>query len=144
MTPKQYLQQIQNLKAKYRRAQETVQQIRELMTSAGAIRYDKLNVQSSPDGDKMALYMDRLMKAESRYVKASEQYFETFVQISNQINMISPQTYSDILYLRYVHGMKLWDIAEELNYNYDRIRHLHGMALVEFGKCFPESLGGKQ
>ena len=144
MKPKEYLAQAQRLKRRYETALEELDTIRSMAGDVGAIRYDKDIVQSSPKNDQLAEYMIKLEKAETRALKASEEYFEAFVNISNQINMISPQTYSDILYLRYVHGMKLWDIAEELNYDYDWIRALHGRALSEFGKCFPESLGGKQ
>lgn len=140
MTPKQYLQQLSRLKAKYKRALEDVQQIREMMESAGAIRYDKVNIQSSPNNDQMANYMVKLDAAEKRAVTLAEQYLDKYTQIREQIEQVSPQTYGDILYLRYVQGMKLWDIAEELNYAFQWVRVLHGRALVEFGKLFPEAM----
>lgn len=140
MTPKQYLGQALALKIKYQRALEDVTQIRALAESAGAIRYDKVNIQSSPDNDQMANYMIRLDKAESKAVRLSEQYFEKYILIRQQIEQISPQIYSDILYLRYIHGLKLWKIADELNYDYDWLKHLHGRALTEFGKVFADQL----
>ena len=140
MTPKQYLSSIKIYKERYRRAIEDVEQIRSLMTSAGAIRYDKLNIQSTPTDDAMARYVIKLEKAEKRAIRTADEYLEKFIEIRDQINMISPQLYSDILYLRYVHNMKLDDIADELNYDYGWIRIVHGKALTEFGKVFPEVL----
>jgi len=140
MTPKQYLQQLSQLKAKHKRAQEDLLQIREMMESAGAIRYDKVNIQSSPDNDQLANYVIKLERAEKRALKLADQYLEQYMVIREQINQISPQMYSDVLYLRYVLGMKLWDIADELNYDYDWLRHLHGRALAEFGKVFADQL----
>jgi hypothetical protein len=134
------LQQLSQLKAKHKRAQEDLLQIREMMESAGAIRYDKVNIQSSPDNDQLANYVIKLERAEKRALKLADQYLEQYMVIREQINQISPQMYSDVLYLRYVLGMKLWDIADELNYDYDWLRHLHGRALAEFGKVFADQL----
>lgn len=140
MTPKQYLAQVRSLRAKYKRACEDYQEVESLMTSAGAIRYDKLNVQTSPDGDMMAEYMVRLEKAEAKALHLAAEYLEKFEQIREQIDMISPQIYSDILYLRYIHGMSLWSVSEELNYSYGYTKHMHGLALAEFGKVFADQL----
>ena len=140
MTPKQYLQTLQQLRERYRHALEAIQEIRTMAESAGAIRYDKVNIQSSPDNDQMARYVVKLEKAEKRAVRLAEEYLDKMTEIRDQINMVSPQVYSDVLYLRYVNGMKLWDIADELNYDYDWVRTLHGKALTEFGKIFPEAL----
>ena len=118
--------------------------IRSMASGVSAIRYDKDLVQSSPQNDQMANYMIKLDKAENKAIKAAEEYFDNYIRIKEQINAITPQNYSDILYLRYISGMKLWDIADELNYDYDWIRQLHGRALAEFGKQFLESSGEKQ
>ena len=137
MTPKHYLMTAMRLAVKYKRALEDVEQIRELATSAGAIRYDKLNVQQSPDGDRLADYMDRLTKAEERSIRLSEQYYAAYTKIRDQIDEIQPEIYGDILHARYIRGLKLWQIADEMGYSFDRMRHLHGMALAAFGRHFP-------
>lgn len=139
MTPKQYLSKVFLLERKYLNAIEELEYVRSMATGVTAIRYDKDNVQTSPENDQMANYMVRLEKAEARALKLSEEYFDQAILIRDQINSITPGNYSDILYLRYVCGMRLWEIADELGYSHDRIRHMHGMALVEFGKRFLES-----
>lgn len=140
MSPKEYLSQVQRWKRRYETALERIQYIRSMADGVKAIRYDKDRVQSTPEGDQMAEYMVRLEQAEGRAKRDAERYFNAFETISKQIIMISPQMYADVLWLRYIQGKKLWDIAEELNFSYGYTKHLHGLALVEFGKCFPDHL----
>lgn len=140
MRPKEYLSQALKFKQRYERALEELEYIRAMASGVTAIRYDKDQIQKSPANDQLANYMIRLEAAEKRALKASEDFFSMSIQIWNEINAITPQNYSDILYMRYIQGMKLWDIAEELNFSYDYVKHMHGLALVEFGKRFPEAL----
>ena len=142
MKPKEYLSKVMQLKRRYQNALEELEYVKSMASGVTAIRYDKDQVQTSPNNDQMANYMIRLEKAENRALKLSEEYFDQAILIRDQINSITPCNYSDILYLRYVQGMRLREIADELNYEYGTIRILHGKALVEFGKCFPESLRG--
>ena len=138
MKPKEYLSQARRYHERYRRAMDEVEEIREMMQSAGAIRYDKDQVQTSPSNDAMVNYMIRLQKAEANAWSASEIYFDVYTRIRNQIEQITPGLYSDVLYLRYIKDMKLIDICDELGYDYGWVRQLHGRALQAFGKKFPE------
>lgn len=140
MKPKEYLSKVMQLKRRYKNALEELEYVRSMASGVTAIRYDKDQVQTSPENDQMANYMIRLEKAEKRALKLSEEYFDQANLIRDQINSITPGNYSDILYLRYVRGMRLWEIADELNYSHEWVRILHGRALNEFGKRFPESL----
>lgn len=140
MKPKEYLMQALKYKRKYKHALEDLEYIRSMASGVTAIRYDKDQVQTSPESDQMANYMIRLEKAEARALKASEDYFDFYEKIRAQINAITPQMYSDLLYLRYIKGERLFEIADELNYDYDYIRSIHGKALHEFGEIFQEVL----
>ena len=140
MTPKEYLSQALRLKRRYKAALSEIEHIRSMADGLKAIRYDKDQVQTSPDNDQMANYMIKLEKAETRALKASEDYFDFYEKIRAQINAIMPQLYSDILWYRYISGMKLFDIAEDLNFSYGYTKHLHGLALVEFGRRYRDEL----
>lgn len=140
MKPKEYLSQALRLKKRYNRALEELETIRSMAGGVSAIRYDKDRVQSSPKNDQLAEYMIKLEKAENRALKLSEQYFTAYQTIKMQVEIMAPQIYADLLYLRYIQGRTLWQIAEETAYSYDRIKHLHGLALAEFGRIFPEAL----
>ena len=140
MKAKEYLSQALRLKRRYQNALEELEYIRNMASGVTAIRYDKDQIQSSPRNDQLALYMVRLESAENRALRLSEEYFSKYEQIRMYIDMMSPQLYADVLYLRYIQGEKLWQIADELQYDYDYIRSVHGKALHEFGECFPEAL----
>ena len=140
MTTKEYLSQAMRYKRRYEMAMSEVEYVRSMADGVKAIRYDKDQVQSSPKNDQMVEYMIRLERAEDRAFNASEKYFEAYVTIQTQITMISPQLYSDVLWSRYIQGQRLWQIADEMNYSYGYIKHIHGLALLEFGKVFREAI----
>lgn len=136
MKAKEYLLQAQKWKRRYEHAVEELEYVRNMASGVKAIRYDKDLIQSSPDNDQMADYMVRLEKAEARALEMSEKYFAAYTTTAMQIEQITPQLYSDILYGRYIQGMRLWQIADRLHYSYEWIRILHGRALAEFGKTY--------
>lgn len=136
MTAKQYLSQALRLRRLIRQTEEQIANIKLMATSTGAIRYDKDNVQSSPTNDAMTDYVVRLEAAEERARKLVMDYLETYMMIDNQIRQIMPGIYADVLYLRYIKGMTLEQIGEDLNYSEGYIRNVHGRALQAFQKKF--------
>lgn len=96
------------------------------------MNYDKVRVQTSPDPDPLATYLGRLTEAEEELSTELDQYLALYTQIFRQIADLGMGMYADVLYLRYFDGKTLAEIAEDLNYSHDRIRHIHGVALQEF------------
>lgn len=140
MKPKEYLMGVLKLKSRYEHALEELEYIRSMAAGVESIRYDKERVQASPERDKMAEYMVKLDEAESKAQRRSEAYFNKYMTIRAQIEIISPQIYADLLFYRYIKGMKLEQIADELGYTPGWIRTIHGRALLEFGRMFPDAL----
>lgn len=136
MTAKEYLSEAIRLKRLIKKTESQIEDIKEMATSVGAIRYDKDNIQNSPNNDAMANYMIRLEAAESRARDLIIEYLEAYMTIEQQIRKIMPGIYADVLYLRYIDGKNLDQIAEELNYSADWIRHVHGYALRTFDQQF--------
>ena len=68
-------------------------------------------------------------------------------RIIGEIHTLTDARYIQILYLHYVEGKKLEDVAEIMikpngkSYSYDHIASLHGMALQEFSKVILKSHG---
>ena len=61
-------------------------------------------------------------------------------KITREIERIPDERYRKILTLRYVEGKRLMDVAEEMFYDYDWVRKLHGRALMEFERrCLKKS-----
>lgn len=136
MTAKEYLSQAIYLRSKIRRCEEQISEIHERMQSAGAIRYDKPNIMTSPSNDVLINYIAQLEKAEAKSKELQAIYYTTYNQIQTQIGMVLPAVYSEILSQHWLDGMDLKRIADNMNYSYDRIKHLHGLALITFGRMF--------
>lgn len=57
-------------------------------------------------------------------------------KIINQIQGLENLKHVEVLYKRYVEYKRLAAVAKEMNYSFDRTRHLHGYALFEFEKKY--------
>lgn len=138
MTPKQYLMQAIVLKQMIDRTEQKIFEIRNKMQGLGSMRYDKVNVQSSPE-DKMASYIDKIIDVESKELVLLNAYYTTYTQIRSQIIGMDNVLYQQVLGYRYLDGLSLVETANRMNYSYDYIRELHGRALQEFGKIYDVS-----
>ena len=138
LTAKQYLSQALFLRSAIRRTELQIEEIRSRMQSAGAIRYDKLNVQTSPHNDTMVNFMIQMEKAEKKSLDLMGDYYSTYASIQTQINAVQPDIYRQILSMRYLDGCKLERIADRLSYSDVYVRKLHGRALQAFSRQFLE------
>lgn len=136
MTPKEYLLQVQYLKRRVRNAQDKVHEIEAMMQSVRAIQYDKISVQTSPAGDRLAADMIRLEAAREMMIQQAADYYTIYQTIEGQIITMDPALYRDILSLRYLQGHSLQQVARLLKYSEKYIMNEHGKALAEFGRRF--------
>lgn len=136
MTPKEYLLQVQYLKRRVRNAQDKVHEIEAMMQSVRAIQYDKISVQTSPAGDRLAADMIRLEAAREMMIQQAADYYTIYQTIEGQIITMDPALYRDILTLRYLQGHSLQQVARLLKYSEKYILNEHGNALAEFGRRF--------
>lgn len=136
MTPKEYLLQVQYLKRRVRNAQDKVHEIEAMMQSVRAIQYDKISVQTSPAGDRLAADMIRLEAAREMMIQQAADYYTIYQTIEGQIITMDPALYRDILTLRYLQGHSLQQVARLLKYSDKYILNEHGKALAEFGRRF--------
>ena len=136
MTPKQYLMQAQTLKRRVERAQDKVREIETMMQSVRAIQYDKISVQTSPAGDRLAADMIRLEAAREMMIQQAADYYTIYQTIEGQIAQIEPKRWRDILSMRYLQEHSLQQIARISNYSEKYILNEHGKALAEFGRRF--------
>lgn len=134
MNAKQYLMRARWLRDQIDRIGDKIFRLREEMTSTGAIRYDKISVQSTPEGDPLLKYITRLTDAEEKLVRLQAEYYEAYTTIAKQIDSIEPELFRQILSLRYLEDMTLHQIADRLRYSYEYIRNRHGAALKKFAE----------
>ena len=131
MTAREYLSRAIYIREQIRQADERVEEIRHRMQSVGAIRYDKLNVQSSPE-DPMLENIARLMDAEQRALDLEAKLVDVYEEIQQKIWKLDNEVYRTILIKRYLHDKPVRQIAEEIHYSEGYVRILHTAALKAF------------
>ena len=135
MTAKEYLSQLATLKRRIGFVEDRIRELESDAMSPKAIRYDKINVQQTASGDAFANYAAKAEEERSRLYKLKGEYIEKRNEIRKKISKVTPFLYADVLYMRYVDGMKLREIADDLNCVYETACRWHGKALKIFEKC---------
>ena len=140
MTAKEYLRQLKNLEIKIdQRRQERDRLIADAMgNNSPRLTADK--VQSSGAGDQMGDKLAAAADIQSEVDWLINKLIADRHRIIGEIHTLTDARYIQILYLHYVEGKKLEDVAEIMRktngkpYSYDHIASLHGMALQEFDR----------
>lgn len=138
MTAKEYFKQLFILEAKYQSKCEEVQDLRLLATSTGALRYDKDRVQTSPSADQIPNAIIKIVEAENEAMRIAVQLADTKQEIVDKIVNLDDGNHIRLLCLYYVRKYKLEDVADIMHFSYDWTKHLHGEALKEFERKYPE------
>ena len=138
MTPKEYLSQIEKLSIIIKQKKEESRELKELCLCAGGIDYSKDKIQASAGDAGFENMIEKIIELDSKINNLISIYAELKNKIINEIQQLNNPTYVKILYKRYVEYKTLNQIAKEMNYTYDWIKHVHGYALQEFGKKTPK------
>ena len=136
MNAKTYLGRARWLHCQIKQLEDKIYEIDTEMKSAGAMRYDKILVQTSPDGDQLVNYISRIIDCERKLVKLHAEYYATYENVLRQIGEMEPDLFRQILYLRYIEGMSFLKIADTLGRSFDYVRSRHAAALKAFQKKF--------
>lgn len=137
MTAKEYLSRIRKLKHDIKVLEDVITEIRNEAAGVKAIDYSKDKIQVSPT-NKVEDLIIKAIEKENKLSKTKEKYINELVKITTQLTSLERAEYSELLYKRYIEFKSLEEIAVEMNYSYDRIRHMHGWALMDFHKQFLE------
>lgn len=138
MNAKAYLNQLRTLEAVIRSRKSQLERLRKERTFLSAVSYDKDRVQSSGNGDVMQ-GSDKLIDLEIEIRQRVEECIEMREKIITEISALYNPQYVSLLLYRYVEGMRFERIAVEMDYSYERIRHMHGEALQAFGDMWKDS-----
>lgn len=134
MTAKEYLLQIKKLKGSIKRLEET----RDNIVVVSGISYDGERVDSTLTPDNVHNIAMKRMEIVRELTRDISRYQAIVPVIVNQINDMDKGEHAELLYLRYVKGMSLFEISEQMSFSYGRIKHMHGEALQEFYKKYKE------
>lgn len=131
MKAKEYLQQIRTDENALKKISDQIVRIDTEVKSAGAINYDKLNVQTSPMNKQENLII-KLQELKDLWIDKKLESETRRSTIIVQILELENKLYSDILYFRYVDGFSLVKCADKAHISHDWVRHVHGYALRDF------------
>lgn len=135
MNAKTYLNQLRSLEAAISSRKAQLDRLRQERTYLSAVSYDRDRVQASANGDVMK-GSDKLIDLELEIGQKVAESVQVREQIIGQVQRLENPQYVILLLHRYVDGMRFERIAVEMNYSYERIRHMHGEALQAFENLF--------
>lgn len=133
MGAKEYLNQLQRLDNAINLKLREVDDLRLKSKSIGSSDYSKERVKSSPsDEAPFTKFIERIVDLETEISSEICFFISEKHKIINQIQGLENADYISLLYKKYVEYKDLKQICDEMNFSYDRIRHLHGDALEDF------------
>lgn len=134
MKAKEYLLQIETLQTKIEQKRQRAKEYRELALTSGGFDYSKERVQTSNLSGQIENPVIRYIALEQEISEDVLNLQQIKDKITGEIHNINNPDFIKLLYKRYVESINLSVIAKEMQYSYDRIRHMHGEALKEFEK----------
>lgn len=134
MSTRKYLSQVRAMEVRIRHKEIQLNELKEIATSGGAIRYDKDKVISTVRTDKLEAQVVKYVDLENEIRADIQRYLETKNRIIAEIHSMTDSRYMDVLFKRYVEGKDIFQIADEVGYSYDWTRHLFLEAIDEFEK----------
>ena len=136
MDVKSYLQEIRNERLEIRQLQDRIDELR-MSLLPSAIRYDKPNVQKSPD-DQLAKIEGEINEIEMQLRDKLEALVERYNVAQWCIGMIQSSTHRQVLYEYYLNADRpSWDqVARKMDYTSDRVYQLHREALKKLEEIF--------
>ena len=134
MKAKEYLNQLGQQERLVSSRIAQLKRLREDMSVIRAVDYSKPRVRSSPSPDAALSGVESLVDIETLLERDIVELHRLRYTIVSQIAKVPDLRYQEILTRRYVDRQSLQVIADEMGYSYNRVRHLHGTALLRFQK----------
>lgn len=136
MDVKSYLQEIRNERLEIRQLQDRIEELR-MSLLPSAIRYDKPNVQKTPD-DQLAKIEGEINEIETQLRDKLEALVERYNVCQWYIGQIQSSSHRQVLYEYYLNADRpSWDkVARKMDYSPDRIYQLHREAVKMLGELF--------
>ncbi|MCI5569837.1 MAG: hypothetical protein MR372_08290 [Lachnospiraceae bacterium] len=143
MTTKQYLGQIRILDIKIRQRQREAAELKLAATCTGSASAQGEKVQTSASGDKLLNAVARYVDLEAETQSMIDAMQKRRHKIIAEIQDLDDARYIQVLFKRYVEYKKFELIAVEMNYDYNWVKNLHGMALMSFERTYSNILSDK-
>ena len=141
MTAKDYLNQIKDIKLTIRKEQERLAELKEMAMNTGTkeLKQDVVQISIKNAGleDSVGSYVDY----EQKIYKRIEAYLELVDTIVDEIYKLNCNyKIKNALSLRYVYCLSMKDIANQMGYSFDWVRHIISQGLELFEEQYKEKL----
>lgn len=136
MTIKEYLTQVRKLRILIDQRERELESLRAARFGCvNGVDYGRIPVKGSRRvGGSFEQASIKALDLEGEIAGLIEQYNELRHTIIGQIQQLKKPEHMQILFKRYVEEKRWEQIADEMGYSCDHIRHLHGFALLDFAK----------
>ena len=133
MQGKEYLEQIRLCKNNINNNLRRLDERREMALATGSKELKADVVQSSISNAGLEDSVGRYVDYESSIREEINKYMDLKNKINKQIEELNaPPQYVELLMLRYCQFKRFEQIAVEMDYSYERVRHMHKEALIKF------------
>lgn len=118
---------------------EKENELEELKTKATKITTE---LRDMPKGtpeiqDRMAEYASKIVDLKNEKYAQIIKMYKTKKEIEDKIELID-QPYKNILHFKYIKGLNLTQVANEIKYEYEYTKKLHGIALLKYKNITPK------
>lgn len=142
MTAKEYLRQVNIMRAVLRSMELHIQELYHMADGLKAIRYDLDKVQTSAD-DRMSGIISEMLKDEEKYARLAKRYNTAVIERAKLIGRMDNPQQAEVLMLRYIDGKSWTEISDIMHYSTRHITRLHGRALLAFTRRYQHILNRK-
>lgn len=139
MSAKVYLNRVRILNIAINSKINQLKELNEMKTAVGSPTITDDPVQTSKSGEApYTRIVERIAEIEQEIRDGISCYTDTKARIIEEISALSRPEYVDLLVRRYFNFERFEQIAYEMHYSYDHVLRLHGLALSEFEKLYPD------
>lgn len=137
MTAKEYLQQVRLKDAEINNLIADKKGLKRMLLSIGGIQEGE-RVQTTPNKDKYGTLYAKIDAKEREITRKIDELIDFKSKVSGEINALAKDAYITILHKRYIRLSSWEQIAVDLNFTVRHILNLHGQALIEFERKYPD------
>lgn len=130
MTPKEYLSQYGAIERNIRRMEEEKERCRQRALHITP-SYEPMITGSGGTSDRVGQAIEKMARCEEKIIAEINKLYDLREEIEAVIGAVSDPVQRELLERRYIQLQSLERIAVEMNYSYERVRHLHGYALAK-------------
>ncbi len=141
MTAKEYLCQIKDVRVHIQGERERLANMKEIAMNAGSKELKQDVVQTSIKNAGLEESVGNYVDYERKIKEKIESYIELEDKISGEIYGLNCNVkLKHVLYFKYIHCLPMRQIANQMGYSVDWVKHIHSQGLKEFEEQYREML----